>query len=182
MPGTANSGGHNAKTVGRLMDSGGYRDDRHGDIKSPIVPQGRPDTPDDLDGESLAEWNRMIVRLERCGTLSKVDDSAVYQYAKLFAETKTVEHEHERLGKLVARLVKIADKLDGRDLVMAMSQIASLENTKSRHVIHLRSGRMAIRQYLVEFGMTPSARGRVKSASGNDRQPGKLMSFRGGKE
>lgn len=182
MPGTGNSGGHNAKTVGRLIADGTYRDDRHAGVKNPTPPSGRPDAPRDLDGEALAEWYRMVDRLEMSGSLSKVDDSAIYQYAKLFAETKQLEKEANRTRKLADKLTKAADKLDGKDFVAALHEIAALEQLSSKHVIHLRQGRMSIRQYLVEFGMTPSSRGRVRLSDGAQKPGGKLMSFRGGKE
>lgn len=182
MPGNANSGGHNAKTLGRLNASGTYREDRHGGFKNMRHVHGRPDTPKDLTGEALEEWNRMIERLESAGSLSKIDDAGVYQYCKLFAETKHAERQMIRLEKNSEKLIAASNRLDGAELVEAMKQIAAVEKVIATYHGTVRMGRMAIRQYLVEFGMTSSARGRVKLPGGGEERPGgKLMSFRGGK-
>lgn len=181
MAGNANSGGQNAKTQSQRVLAGSYRDDRHGGHASMKHVAGRPDTPKDLAGDALAEWERMIERLELSGSLSKVDDAAVYQYCKLYAETLAVERSMASDRKLLDRLIGLSNKLDGVDLVEAMRQIASMERIFAGHVCTVRQGRMAIRQYLVEFGMTSSARGRVKMPGGADKPAGKLMSFRGGK-
>lgn len=182
MPGNANSGGHNRKTLSRLSQAGTYRDDRHSGFGNMRHVHGRPDTPDDLKGVALAEWGRMVNRLEQAGSLSKIDDAAIYQYAKLFAETTEAEHHMMSSRRMVDKLVVLTNKLDGDSLVNAMREITNLERVLSNYVATVRQGRMAIRQYLVEFGMTSSSRGRVRLPQGSDKPTGKLALFRGGKD
>ena len=55
------------------------------------IPKGRPEPPKPLEGDALDEWTRMVERLELTGALSKVDDAAIYRYAKLFAQTEAIE-------------------------------------------------------------------------------------------
>jgi hypothetical protein len=46
--------------------------------------------------------------------------------------------------------------------VEAIANIVQLKKIEAKYPSLLRAGHMAIRQYLVELGMTPAARGRVK--------------------
>lgn len=105
----------------------------------------------------------MVDRLEAAKTLSKVDDAALYQYCTLFAETEAIVVAHRTSVALVVKLEAAIDKLPPGELfVEAMSQIVQLKKLEAKYPSLLRAGHMAIRQYLVELGMTPAARGRVK--------------------
>lgn len=161
MPGTANSG-RNAKSTALHVLKGTFRKGRHSGYVSPEPPSGTPKPPKKLSGEERAEWERMVDRLEQNKTLSVVDDAALYQYVQLFAETEQVKTDHADVRKLSADLKKSTDTLEGRDLVDAIKEIVTLQFLIGKQTLQLRQGHMAIRQYLVEFGMTPSARTRVK--------------------
>jgi hypothetical protein len=112
----------------------------------------------------------MVKRLEDSGTLSCVDDAALFQYVSLFAETETIASRQEHNDALID---KLEDAITGTDnspgltegeLAQAIQQIVKLKQLDASYIGQLRQGRMAIRQYLVEFGMTPAARSRVKAA------------------
>lgn len=122
----------------------------------------------------------MIVRLERSKTLAIVDDAALYQYVQLFAETEEIKLDSLRLRALSEKLQKIARKLQGLELVEAITKIVDLQYIIAKQSTQLRQGHMAIRQYLVEFGQTPSSRTRVKITKEPERTS-KLLSFNGGK-
>jgi len=190
MPGTSNSGGRNAKSKAQHALAGTGRKDR-GTQKTSITadppdpPTGRPAKPSRLGGHALAEWNRMVGRLEASQTLSTVDDAALYQYCCLFAETEGIlasRRDNAALAKTlraaIARMeqhlkeIAAADRVaesvtvvDVGDLTAAIAQIVKLKQLDVKHTTQLRQGHMAIRQYLVEFGMTPAARSRVKVPS-----------------
>lgn len=180
MPGTSNSGGRNAKSIDDLKGSGTYRPDRHGGIETPEPPKGRPEAPANLNVVALGEWDRMVGRLEQSKTLAIVDDAALYQYVQLFAETEEIKTDNLRLRKLSEQLQKIARKLQGLELVEAIKKIVDLQYIIAKQSTQLRQGHMAIRQYLVEFGQTPSSRTRVKITKEPERKS-KLLSFNGGK-
>ncbi len=114
----------------------------------------------------------MVDRLERAHTLSAVDDAVLYQYCGLFAETEgilTAKRENTALVKrLLAALDRRKAQLSGDQVVNALAQIAILRALDAKHTTQLRQGHMALRQYLVEFGMTPAARSRVKGAAAPD--------------
>lgn len=148
MPGTAASGGRNRKSRRAHALAGTGRHDR-GTAKSttaadaPDPPKGRPPTPKTLKGEALAEWDRMVDRLEVSKTLSIVDDAVLYRYCQLHARA-------ERLERQIATLRSpfYTDAFGNPRVHPGFAQ--------------LRAHDQALRGYLVEFGMTPAARSRVK--------------------
>jgi hypothetical protein len=101
------------------------------------------------------------------GTLSVVDDAALFQYACLFAETEEIAARQAHTATLVDKLEVAIDGteerpgLAGSELTSAIQAIAKLKALESAYSGHIRAGRMALRQYLVEFGMTPASRSKV---------------------
>lgn len=162
MAGNQNSGGHNRKPTQMHVIAGTFRKDRHGETESPDPPIGVPQPPKKLTGEAKAEWDRMITRLTTSKTISIVDDGALYQYCRLFAETEAVAQDYTDTRELSNALKKAVTKLDGAELVAAIGEIVKLRQLLAKQTTQSRQQRMAIRQYLVEFGLTPSSRGRVK--------------------
>ena len=168
MAGTSSSGGRNAKSRREHALAGTGRKDRGTkttptSADAPDPPVGRPRTPSWLTGFALVEWERMVIRLEGAKTLSTVDDAALYQYCCLFAETEAIGVAHRTNVALVEKLQIVIDKLtDGEQIVRAIESIVQLKKLEVKATAQLRQGHMAVRQYLVEFGMTPAARGRVK--------------------
>jgi phage terminase small subunit len=168
MPGTSSSGGRNKKSRREHALAGTGRKDRGTKKTATSVddadpPKGRPPIPIGLIGLALEEWKRMVARLELAGTVSTVDDAALYQYCCLFAETEAILIAHRTNVKLVAKLqVAIAKLRDGDQIVQAIAQVVQLKKLEVKSTAQLRQGHMALRQYLVELGMTPAARGRVK--------------------
>ena len=177
MAGNKNSGGRNKKGAQFHLIAGTFRGDRHADAQEPEPPKGTPKPPHKLGALARAEWHRMVARLEQSQTLSIVDDAALYQYCKLFAETEGVEVDAAKARKLSDSLKTLAAKLDGHELVEAIGKIVELQKIIAGLTTKLRQQRMAIRQYLVEFGMTPSARSRVKVSPGAKPQS-KVDAFR----
>ena len=107
----------------------------------------------------------MIHRLEAAKTLSTVDDAALYQYCCLFAETEGIRTAQRQNAALVTKLHAAVARLRGEQVVEAIAQIVRLRHLDAKHTVQLRQGHMALRQYLVEFGMTPAARSRVKATA-----------------
>lgn len=180
MPGTSSSGGRNRKSQAEHALTGTGRKDRGtattttGDLQVPEPPKGQPTRPKGLRGYALAEWTRMVARLTDSKTLSTVDDAVLYQYCCLFAETEGISTARrtnavliQTLVKAIERIVAVAADRDPEaalvDVVAAIAQIVKLKQLDVKHTTQLRQGHMALRSYLVEFGMTPAARSRVKT-------------------
>src|SRR5438046_1638314 len=150
MPGTGNSGGNRAKSLEALELAGTKRRDRHEGFTQPEPPKDAPRPPCRLSGEVRMEWNRMIERLELSGTLSRVDGASLYAYCCLWADTEKLQQAVDALPE------PFFDKV---------SVVAGVEHREPK--VHpgfaqLRGHRQALRGYLVEFGLTPASRNRVK--------------------
>lgn len=171
MPGTANSGGRNRKSASAHKLQGTYQKVRHAGVKTPEAPPGVPKPPKDLEGDALAEWRRMVDRLSAVGSLSAVDDAALYQYARLFAETEAIAVTQVETAATIALLEENLHGEDRQDLLAVCQEITKLKQLESRYTTQIRQGRMAIRQFLVEFGMTPSARTRVRLPEKPEQDP-----------
>jgi P27 family predicted phage terminase small subunit len=170
MPGIRgqHSGGRNRKSAQAHELAGTYRRDRHGDGESITAPAGVPTPPVELEGEALAEWNRMVGRLQQTRTLSVVDDAALYQYVRLYAEIEALSADQERIAETIAKLEGYIEELPPSERGSSIADLIKLRQIEARYPGQIRQGRMALRQYLVEFGMTPAARGRVKPTKAAD--------------
>jgi len=107
----------------------------------------------------------MMWAFEDMGMLHQVDLFAVYQYSKLYAETEAVavdQQESRDSLRILKENVPALRKDHPTMLVELFQEIVTLRKLVSKSTDQLRSGRMAIRQYLVEFGLTPASRGRIK--------------------
>ena len=165
MAGTKSSGGRNAKGAAVHMLRGTFRPDRHADAVTPELPVGTPVPPKELTGDALAEWQRMVARLEQMGILSVVDDAALYQAARLFAETEADAERQSEVAASVEILEANLNDLDGDGKVACFQEISKMRQLEASYGTKIRQGRMAMRQFLVEFGLTPAARSRVKAPS-----------------
>lgn len=162
MPGTASSGGRNRKSAQQHRLEGTYQRRRHGGSKAPEPVSGVPVPPIKLKGVAKAEWDRMVGRLQSSKSLSVVDDAALYQYVCLFAETEALADQHEHTSGLIDKVEDQFDKLEDSEISEAIRNVAKLKQLEASYSTKVRQGRMALRAYLVEFGMTPAARSRVK--------------------
>jgi P27 family predicted phage terminase small subunit len=164
MPGTATSGGRRTASKSRAQHErdGTFRKDRHADLKNPEPTAGRPEPPEELVGKAREEWDRMLWAFEDMGMLHKVDLFAVYQHCALYAETEAVKTQQEEAQAGLRVLEENLGDMAPEDKVALFGQIVALHKTVSKCTDQLRAGRMAIRQFLVEFGLTPASRGRIK--------------------
>jgi phage terminase small subunit len=164
------SGGRNAKHVEQHQLEGTFNRTRHEGITNPEPPKGIPRPPAPLTDVEQAEWDRMVTRLEQSQTLSIVDDAALFEYVQLFAETQAIKAKDSELLSLAAELKNEAKRLTGESLFGAIDRIVTLEQLASKQRVQLRQGHMALRQYLVEFGLTPASRSRVRTNGTDEPQ------------
>lgn len=156
MPGVKGqrSGGHNAKTVEQHSLEGTYRVDRHGGVTNPTPAVGAPTPPVRLTGAALQEWKRMLELLKNSEMLTVVDGAMLAGYCELHGEAVGTKRDIERLRAKLRKRLSVAEMLELQRHIIRLSG-------------HLLRHRQQIRQYLVEFGLSPAARSRVKiSAAG----------------
>lgn len=156
------TGGRNAVSSQQHVLRGTFQPSRHAGHETPEPPKGRPEPPVVLADEPQAEWDRMIGRLELMGVLSVVDDAVLYQYCRLFAETEAIAVSQAETAASIKIVEENLAGLKKEELVAVFQEITKLRQLEARYTTQVRQGRMALRQYLVEFGLTPSARSRVK--------------------
>lgn len=162
MPGTAASGGRNAKDRQAHVLAGTFRDDRHGAHDTPDPPKGHPNPPIALEGLALDAWDRACSLLQAENRLTVNDGEVIYQYAQLFAETEARVQKQLNAAASAQVLEDNLAGLKGAELVQCFQEIAKVRQLESGYDNKIRQDRMALRQMLVELGLTPAARSRVK--------------------
>jgi len=99
-----------------------------------------------LDAEAIVEWNRLAPILHRLGLLTEIDTDALATYCQTWARWREADAQIRRYGMVIK----------GKGGYPVISPFVAVAN---RAMAHMRS-------FLIEFGMTPSARTRVKTDPG----------------
>jgi P27 family predicted phage terminase small subunit len=101
--------------------------------------------PDWLHGDAAAEWARLAPMLKRLGLLTEIDGRALASYCQTWARWREAETKIEEFGMVIK----------GRGGYPIISPFVAVANRAM--------GQM--KAFLIEFGMTPSARSRVHATS-----------------
>jgi len=111
--------------------------------REPKAAQGVPAMPDGLDEEAQAEWNRIVPELKEMGVLSRADRAALTGYCTAWSRWQKAEAQVKKFGEIV----KSPDK--GFPM-------------KSPYLTIADQALETMRKFLVEFGLTPSSRSRIR--------------------
>ena len=109
----------------------------------PKPPEGIPDCPEMLGDEARAEWFRISQALQEMGILTKADRSALAAYCMAYGRWVEAEENVKRFGTIV--------KSPNKGFPM-----------KSPYLTVADQAMENMRKFLVEFGLTPSSRSRIK--------------------
>lgn len=101
-----------------------------------------PECPTHLSVAARQEWDRIAPELERLGILSNIDRAALANFCQA-----------------TARLARAERQLEKEELIVENGKGGSRQNPLVGVVNRLYD---ITRQYMSEFGMTPSSRSRVK--------------------
>ena len=112
-------------------------------------PESTAKCPSWLEGDALAEWKRLAPELESLGLLSNLDSAALVCYCE----------SYERWRQAQAQL-----KLGGLVLVASNGS-----QYPSPWVAISNTAMDKMRSFLIEFGMTPSARSKVTVTPKHER-------------
>jgi P27 family predicted phage terminase small subunit len=103
-----------------------------------------PNAPKHLKGESIKEWKRVSVELEKLGLISQIDRAALSMYCTAWGRYVEAENQIMLLGES-----GMVDKTPNGFQVQ--SAWLNISNKAMEQCL----------KYLSEFGMSPSARSRV---------------------
>lgn len=112
----------------------------------PVPPPGSPTCPPDLGDDARGEWDRITAELDAMGILARTDRAALAAYCAAYGHWMAAER---------------GLRSDG--MFYEANGLRKL-NPASREA---RDWLGVMRQYLTEFGLTPSSRTRVTKADGD---------------
>lgn len=109
-----------------------------------------PSPPAHLSDAARVAWGRLTVLLDRMGVLTEADAYALERLAELYAEMVA-------LGEVIAAEGRVYETVTetGSSIYRPRPEVAMLSDADRR-----------FRAYLIEFGLTPAARSKVKSDGG----------------
>ena len=116
------------------------KDEPEPDVQIPICPEH-------IQGEGRKEWNRICLELKKLGLITEIDRAAISVYCQAWDRWVEAEDMVRKHGTIV----KVGDNNHPMQ-----SPYLSVANTAMKTMMST----------LVEFGMTPSSRTRVKAATG----------------
>jgi P27 family predicted phage terminase small subunit len=111
--------------------------------REPTPPEGIPDCPEFLDEVAQEEWHRTVKVLDEMGLLSRADRTALVAYCNTYSRWIDAEQKVKQHGAIV--------KSPAKGFPM-----------KSPYLTVADQALEIMRKFMVEFGLTPSSRSRIK--------------------
>lgn len=105
-----------------------------------------PSPPDHLTDAARVAWGRLTVLLDRMGVLTQADAYALERLAELYAEIVDLSGVLQREGRTYESATQ------NGTIIRPRPEAAMLADADRR-----------FRAYLIEFGLTPAARSKVKA-------------------
>lgn len=131
-----------------------------------------PGVPPHLLPEARKEWKRITPELERYGLISKIDRAALALYCQAWARWVWAERELQRAAGIAAERKAAAElkgeAWDGGDGYTFVTKSGALQY--SPHWVIANKAMEQVNKFLADFGMSPSARGRVNPSNLLQRQ------------
>jgi P27 family predicted phage terminase small subunit len=157
----------------KLKKLGGNAGKRQLNEKEPDPPKGEPEMPPNLGKLAAAEWKSIVALLQPLGMLSSIDGKALAAYCHAFEQWVRADKEVSARGIIVEEpiLNKEGDEV-GTKIKRNPADIAS------------QSWLKVMKSYLIEFGMTPSSRTRlrVEKPADEEKDPFEKFLNRGGQQ
>lgn len=121
-----------------------------------------PSAPNHLGKEAKKEWKRITPLLEELGLISGLDRAALALYCQALGRLSELETSFN--GKVQARVTAGADYADA---VYEVSHSVTPSGYAQQSVIVqlIKSHREQVNRYLMHFGLSPAARGRVQASN-----------------
>jgi len=119
--------------------------------REPVPPRGMPECPEYLDPVAQAEWARTADILHEMGLLSLADRTALAAYCTAYSRWIHAEDQVRKFGAIV--------KSPEKGFPM-----------KSPYLTIAEQSLETMRKFMVEFGLTPSSRSRIRVPEGGGAQ------------
>lgn len=146
-----------------MTEPSGKGKGRHASSRPKTIPiqtetkrNGKPSRPDVLQGESLAEWDRMVKLLDKLEILHRADGSALALYCTQYARWKKAEEELAEHG--YTQLVKDFER---------QSPWVQISNDATK----------MMKELLKEFGLTPASRAKLMPETEQKPAQNAVVSF-----
>jgi len=126
-----------------------------------------PGCPPHLLPEARKEWKRITPELERYGLISKLDRGALSLYCQAWARWVWAERQ---LQRSMARADELRDEAEAKGEIYAGGDGCTVATpnghmTYSPHWVIANKAMDQVNKFLADFGMSPSARGRVSPSN-----------------
>lgn len=126
-----------------------------------------PGCPRHLLPEARKEWRRITPELQRYGLISKIDRAALALYCQTWARWVWAEEQLQRAAAAAAEKRAAAEALgqpwEGGDGYTFVTKSGSVQY--SPHWVIANKAADQVDKFLANFGMSPSARGRVNPSN-----------------
>lgn len=111
-----------------------------------------PKMPANLSGLAVDEWKEIVPLLIELGVLSQVDGKALAAYCECFAQWRRAMEEVEERGILIEEPI----------VALVSGEVVGYKIKRNPAVSMANDQLKLMKSYLVEFGLTPASRGRLK--------------------
>lgn len=138
----------------KLIEGNPGRRPLNQDEPKPALEALCPDPPEHLGEVAQQEWRRVSEELHRLGLLTRVDSTALAAYCQSYERWVQAERAIAKVGLLT--------KTTGGNAVQ--NPLIGIAN-RSMELMY---------RFLVEFGMTPSSRSRIRVSKGDEDAGGVL--------
>lgn len=121
-----------------------------------------PDAPKHLGKEASKEWKRITPLLKELGLISGLDRAALALYCQAYGRLSELEESFAGRVKQ-----KTNDGMPYVDAVFEVSHSVTPSGYAQQSVLTqlIKSNREQVNRYLMHFGLSPSARGRVQASN-----------------
>ena len=116
--------------------------------REPTPMSGEPECPDWLDAEAKAEWSRVCSDLKTMGLLATADRAALAMFCTAWSRWVQAEEQVRKFGAIV--------KSPEKGFPMKSPYLSIADQSME-----------TMRKLMVEFGLTPSSRSRIKRPDSN---------------
>ena len=154
MPGVHGRSGARPKTV-KQHELEGTKRAHHRGYTNADPPLGEPPKPRGLSRIESQAWADMVGRLRVSKTLAVTDDEALFGFVKAHALVERLSEEFNALPSLVYYKHTQVLMPDGNTIEHKEPKIHPV-------VAQFRAAILTLKAILVEFGQTPSSRGKVQ--------------------